>query len=125
METNSHNCKFCNKTFTQKKSLYVHCRKFHDTDILPDKPFKCEECEIQFSTQKTLTVHSYNIHKKNEKTKLQCRIICPIDICEEKDLKTYVKLREHLTYCHGLEIEYEEKHFGDISGNNFDILKRI
>ncbi|XP_050065717.1 uncharacterized protein LOC126554715, partial [Aphis gossypii] len=36
-------------------------------------------------------------------------------ICEEKDLKTYVKLREHLTYCHGLEIEYEEKHFGDIS----------
>jgi len=26
----------------------------NDTDILPDKPFKCEECEIQFSTQKTL-----------------------------------------------------------------------
>lgn len=61
-------------------------------------------------------MHSNNIHKKNERTKLQCRIICPVDICEKKDLTTYVKLRERLTYCHGLKIEYEEKHFGDTSG---------
>jgi len=27
----------CEKTFSQGKSLYVHCRKFHDSDVLPIK----------------------------------------------------------------------------------------
>jgi len=43
-----------------KESLYVHCRQFHDTDIISVKPFQCKYCDIQFSTEKTLTVHINN-----------------------------------------------------------------
>jgi len=69
VESNSINCTFCTKTFTQRKSLYVHCIKFHDTDILPVKPFQCKYCDIQFSSEKTLTIHINNFHKKIERTK--------------------------------------------------------
>lgn len=43
MESSNINCTCCTKTFTYRKSLSVHCSKFHDTDILP---VKCENCDI-------------------------------------------------------------------------------
>jgi len=112
-------CLFCDKTFTQRKSLYIHCRKFHDTDILPVKPFQCENCNTKFSNKRTLTVHINNFHRKSVQTK-QTRIICPLDSCKE-ELITFVKQRKHLCEKHDIEVEFEEINFCGILGNNFII----
>lgn len=69
MESNNINSLFCNKTFTQKKSLYVHCWKFHDTDIKPVKTFKCEDYDVTCLTQRILTVHVTNFKKPTENSK--------------------------------------------------------
>jgi len=112
------NCLYREKTFSQRKSLYVHCRKFHDTDVLPVKELQCEICQKRFSTPKTLSVHIKKFHNKidtNNIKKNQTRIIRPYDKCVI-ELFTFVKQRQHLFDVHGFNVELENINFCDTSG---------
>lgn len=62
-------CLYCNKIFAQRKSLYVHCRKFHDSDVVPLKYLQCGVCQKGFSTPKTLSVHVKKFHDEIDTNK--------------------------------------------------------
>lgn len=121
-------CSFCKKNFTQKNNLYVHIRKFHDTEPLPEKDFACNICNAQFSTQGTLSVHTKKFHNtdvvKKTTRQTQTRIICLYKNCEEM-LFTFPNQRKHLTQKHGINIELEVLHFEAIAGKVFIISQKI
>lgn len=73
----------CENTFSLRKSLYMHCRKFHYTDVLTQKDFKCDICQKSIYTTNTLSVYTSKISILNliqsKQKENQTRINYPCD----------------------------------------------
>lgn len=110
-------CAFCKKSFSDKKSFYVHCRKFHDMEPLPLKYFECKFCSAKFSSIKTLNIHIKECTPVNSGQNItnELRIICPYGTCNEEFI-TFVRQRKHLSDIHDINVEYEKLNFCDITG---------
>ena len=87
-------CKKCQKTFAQHKSLQKHERKC--TGSWKPTPVVCQTCKNSFYDKQTLKRHMERRHNKPE----------VVFRCEECDIQFAMKhkLKEHNVLKHGLEI---------------------
>ncbi|XP_034838107.1 oocyte zinc finger protein XlCOF22-like isoform X2 [Maniola hyperantus] len=81
-------CKACDKTFTTRKWLHLHTKRFH----LMEKLFPCAECGMNFSTRAHLKKHV--LIKHTGKREFQCDV-CLKRFTTNKILKDHTK-RVHM-----------------------------
>jgi len=125
MNDSDKQCSVCAKSFTQKKNLYAHMRTVHELEPLskPEPTFECDICNKKFSCLSTLSRHirqtHNNINNEHDYSSTgaarKARLICPYDTCNEEFLN-YVKLREHLSEQHCIDVAYEELTFNSNAG---------
>ena len=91
-------CSYCDKSFTQKKSLYQHMRNIHRVEPdLENGQFNCDKCEKSFSYKHHLYRHMRNIHNI-EPDITKGKIIC--NHCSEYFLR-HTDLYRHNRKEHG------------------------
>lgn len=95
-------CTICNKIFSQRKNLYLHTRKFHDTELLPVKKYECQVCNNHFLSTATLNTHIKTFHTDDNNLINKTRIICPYGTCNE-EFFTFIRQRKHLCDIHEVE----------------------
>ncbi|KAF0698030.1 zinc finger and BTB domain-containing protein 6-like [Aphis craccivora] len=120
-------CPSCGITFTQKKSLYCHVRKFHDeklvSHLLSAKDCICQFCDKKFLNKKSLDTHITKYHpgSVNINKLKRTRIICTYVTCR-KELFTFSNLRHHLFEEHKVKVEYEIIEFCGIAGKYITLI---
>ncbi|XP_055389144.1 zinc finger protein 852-like [Condylostylus longicornis] len=103
-EANFFKCPHCDARYPRKGKMLIHVRTKH----LKERPFVCQICNKEFSSNHHLVRHKRNIHDKNEST-------CPI--CQkqfassriEEHIKNHEKNCVPCTVCGDL---FKPKHLG-------------
>lgn len=113
MGIKSFNCRFCEKTFSRKSTLKVHCLshtkekpfkcntcsktfaqivhlKNHERIHNGEKPYQCAFCSRKFSVKCNLVIHT-RIHTKD--TKYKCTV-CGKMYYESRSLKRHMKVHQ-------------------------------
>ncbi|XP_045781785.1 gastrula zinc finger protein XlCGF26.1-like [Maniola jurtina] len=80
-------CKACDKTFTTRKWLHLHIKRYH----LMEKPFPCTDCGMNFATRSDLKKHV--LIKHTGKRDFQC------DVCVKRFTSGKI-LKDHMKRVH-------------------------
>lgn len=107
-------CPYCDREYTQNKSVYRHIRNEHDSNYKPNKPlYICDECKNSYSNKIELISHIKEQHAHNKTSVRRQKIIC--SICHTT-FPRYEEYEKHLGAAHGVVMKSKELQFQNDRG---------
>lgn len=112
---NSFDCDACNKQYKSYQSLWYHKKHTHKIEnIVPDKKYKCENCNITFTRNSSLSRHL-----------LKCRLnVKPNEIKENQCDKCFYVFKSKNGYK-GHKCKVKKIHNDNSNNNNSGIINNI